>query len=128
VPEIGRTVWAIPEGYIPAGSHGPHPEMTSHETACILNAADRDAHVEITVYFADRDPAGPYRITVPARRTKHVRFNDLKEPEPVPVATEYASVLVSDVPIVVQHTRLDSRQAENALMTTIAWHDSIPGR
>lgn len=121
MPEIGRTVWAIPEGYIPARSHGPHPEMTSHETACILNAADRDAHVQITVYFADREPAGPYRITVPARRTKHVRFNDLKEPEPVPLATEYASVLVSDVPIVVQHTRLDSRQAENALMTTIAW-------
>jgi hypothetical protein len=128
VPEIGRTVWAIPEGYIPASSNGPHPEMTSHETACILNAADRDAHVEITVYFTDREPAGPYRITVPARRTKHVRFNDLKEPEAVPLATEYASVLVSDVPIVVQHTRLDSRQAENALMTTIAWHDASASR
>jgi hypothetical protein len=30
-------------------------------------------------------------------------------------------VIESDVPIVVQHTRLDSRQAENALMTTIAF-------
>jgi hypothetical protein len=26
-----------------------------------------------------------------------------------------------DVPIVVQHTRLDSRQAENALLSTIAY-------
>jgi hypothetical protein len=122
VAEIGRTIWAIAEGYIPAGSHASHPEMTSHETACILNATDREAHVEITVYFTDREPAGPYRVTVPARRTRHVRFNDLKEPESIPLATEYASVLTSDVPIVVQHTRLDSRQAENALMTTIAWH------
>jgi hypothetical protein len=73
------------------------------------------------LFFTDREPAGPYRITVPARRTKHVRFNDLKDPEPVPKATEYASVIASDVPIVVQHTRLDSRQAENALMTTIAF-------
>jgi hypothetical protein len=40
----------------------------------------------------------------------------------VPRATDYASLIESDVPIVVQHTRLDSRQAENALMTTIAFH------
>ncbi|MCA9517365.1 MAG: hypothetical protein KC635_20635 [Myxococcales bacterium] len=33
----------------------------------------------------------------------------------------YASVIEADVPIVVQHTRLDSRQAENALLTTIAY-------
>ena len=54
-------------------------------------------------------------------RTKHVRFNDLDTPEPIPRDTDYASVIISDVPIVVQHTRLDSRQAANALMTTIAY-------
>jgi hypothetical protein len=121
VEAIGHKRWAIAEGYIPATSHGPEPEMTSHETACVLNTGDADAHVEITLFFADREPAGPYRITVPARRTKHLRFNDLSDPERVPKATEYASVIESDVPIVVQHTRLDSRQAENALMTTIAF-------
>jgi hypothetical protein len=82
---------------------------------------DTDAHVEITIYFSDRDPVGPYRVTVGARRTKHVRFNDLSDPEPIPHATDYSSVIVSDVPIVVQHTRLDSRQSENALLTTMAW-------
>ena len=119
--EIGRTLWAIAEGYIPGESTGPEPQMTSHETACILNTTDQDAHVEITIYFSNREPAGPYRITVGARRTKHVRFNDLRDPEPVPRDTDYASVIRSDVPIVVQHTRLDSRQAENALLTTIAY-------
>ena len=118
---IGKRRWAIAEGWIPEGSTGPAPEMTSHETACILNASDRDAHVEITVYFADRDPAGPYVLTVGARRTKHVRFNDLQDPEPIPRDTDYASVISSDVPVVVQHTRLDSRQAENALLSTIAF-------
>ena len=102
----------------PARAAGGHE---SHETACLLNAGERDAHVEITLYFADREPAGPYRVTVPARRTLHLRFNDLRDPEPVPRDTDYASVIVSDVPIVVQHTRLDSRQAENALLTTIAF-------
>jgi hypothetical protein len=118
---IGKTRWAIAEGYIPTWSNGPEPEMLSHETACILNAGDRDAHVEITIFFSDRDPAGPYRVTVPARRTSHLRFNNLDDPEPIPRGTNYASVIESDVPIVVQHTRLDSRQAANALLTTMAY-------
>ena len=118
---IGRTRWAIAEGYIPASSHGPAPQMTSHETVCLLNVSDEDAHVEITVFYADRDPVGPYRITVPSRRTRHIRFNDLKDPEPIPLDTDFASAIESDIPIVVQHTRLDSRQAENALLSTIAF-------
>ncbi len=118
---IGRTRWVIAEGWIPGWSHGPDPQMQSHETACILNTGNRDAHIRITVFYEDREPGGPYEMTVPARRTVHQRFNDLHEPEPIPVATNYASLIESDVPIVVQHTRLDSRQAENALLTTIAF-------
>jgi hypothetical protein len=120
---LGRTTWVIAEGWIPPYSHGPEPAMLSHETACLLNTGDRDAQVEITVFYRDREPVGPYRVTVPARRTLHQRFNDLKDPEPIPVATDYASVIQSDVPIVVQHTRLDSRQSENALLSTIAFPD-----
>jgi hypothetical protein len=119
--EVGRKCWAIAEGYIPETSHGPEPQMTSHETACLLNTCDQDAHVQITVYFSDRDPAGPYLVTVPARRTKHLRFNELNDPERIPRGTDYASVIKSDVPIVVQHTRLDSRQDANALLSTIAY-------
>ncbi len=118
---VGKKVWAIAEGYIPPSSNGPAPEMTSHEAACLLNTSEQDAHVKITVYFSDRDPVGPYILTVPARRTKHVRFNNLKEPEPIPLGTDYSSVIESDVPIVVQHTRLDSRQDANALLSTIAY-------
>lgn len=117
---IGKTVWAIAEGYIPEDSHGP-PEMLSHETACLLNAGESDAHVTLTIYFADREPAGPYRVTVPARRTLHLRFNDLRDPERIPRGTDYSSVIESDVPIVVQHTRLDSRQSAAALLTTVAY-------
>ena len=118
---IGQRRWVIAEGWIPPHSTGPEPQMLSHETACILNTGDQDAHVTITVFFTDRDPAGPYELTVPARRTVHQRFNDLTDPEEIPKGTDYASVIDSDVPIVVQHTRLDSRQAENALLTTIAY-------
>lgn len=73
------------------------------------------------IYFVDREPAGPYNIIVQARRTLHMRFNDLTDPEPIPRDTDYASVLRSTVPVVVQHTRLDSRQPPHALLSTIAW-------
>jgi len=121
VHAIGKRTWVIPEGYIPAGSHGPDPEMTSHETVCLLNAGGADAHVDITIYYEDRDPVGPYDVTVPAERTRHVQFNDLDDPEPVPRGTGFASVIEADQPVVCQHTRLDSRQAENALLSTMAF-------
>ncbi len=120
---MGAKRWAIAEGYIPEGSHGQEPQMTSHETACLLNVTNEPAHVRITIFYSDRDPVGPYEITVPPRRTSHVRFNDLKNPEPIPTGKDFASMIESDVPIVVQHTRLDSRQAENALLSTIAYTD-----
>jgi hypothetical protein len=50
-----------------------------------------------------------------------VRCNRLADPEPQPRDTDYASVIESDVPIVVQHTRLDSRQAALGLISTIAY-------
>ena len=120
---IGRKRWAIAEGYIPEGSHGPAPEFTSHETACILNASDQEAHVAITVYFSDREPAGPYREVIPPRRTRHLRFNDLRVPEIIPLGIDFSSVIESDVLVVVQHTRLDSRQDANALLSTMAFAD-----
>jgi hypothetical protein len=120
---IGKTTWAIAEGYIPGRSHGPAPQMTSHETACLLNTGDEPAQVEITIFFRDREPAGPYRVTVESRRTLHLRFNDLTVPERIPRDTDYASIIRSNVPIVVQHTRLDSRQSANALLSTIAFSE-----
>ena len=124
-PVLGRTLWAIPEGYIPPESHGPAPTMTSHEAVCLLNTTEQEAHVEITIFFADRDPVGPYKLTVPPRRTLHQRFNNLTDPQPIPKGTDYASVIVSDVPIIAQHTRLDSRQDANALLTTIAYAGDV---
>jgi len=118
---IGKTRWAIAEGYIPSWSTGSSRELTSHETACLLNATDRPAHVRITIYYADREPGGPYEVTVPPRRTLHLRFNELEQPEPIPRGTDFSSVIESDVPIVVQHTRLDRRTQDIALMTTSAY-------
>lgn len=120
---IGHKRWAIAEGYIPSQSSFSEHALISHETACILNANDADAHVQITLFFANREPT-IYRVTVGARRTLHLRFNDLKDPVPVPRDTDYSSVFESDVPIVLQHTRLDSRHAEVSLLSTTAYSEA----
>lgn len=118
---LGKRKWIIAEGYIPGKSTGPGRAFESHETACILNTGGEPANIEVTIYFTDREPSQPYRFVVKAERTFHLRFNDLTEPESIPHDTDYSALILSDVPVVVQHTRLDSRQSENALMTTIPY-------
>ncbi|MGA8818603.1 MAG: sensory rhodopsin transducer [Xanthobacteraceae bacterium] len=120
---IGHKRWAIAEGYIPSQSSFLDHTLISHETACILNANDSDAHVRITLFFVDREPV-TYQVKVGARRTLHLRFNDLEDPSPVPRDTDYSSVFESDVPIVLQHTRLDSRHAEVSLLSTTAYFEA----
>jgi hypothetical protein len=120
---IGRKRWAIAEGYIPSQSVSTDRALVSHETACILNAGDRDASITLSVFYTDREPV-VYRVKVPARRTLHLRFNDLKDPAPVPLDTDFSSVFESDVPIVLQHTRLDSRHTHISLLSTTAYAES----
>jgi hypothetical protein len=121
VAMIGHKIWAIAEGYIPSRSASQSRELISHEAACMLNAGETKACVEITLYFEDRQPVGPYKIEIQPRRTLHMRFNDLTDPEPVPRDLSYSSVIRSNVPIVVQHTRLDSRNSRIALLSTMAF-------
>ena len=96
---IGHKHWTIAEGWIPP---------LGDETVSFLNISAHDAQVKLTVYYSDRDPVGPYRITVPAGRIKRLGFNDLRDPEPIPRATSFAATIGSDVPIVVQHSGLDA--------------------
>ena len=51
------------------------------------------------VYFADREPVGPYIFNCGARRTRHLRFNDFTDPAPVPKGTDFSSVITSNVPV-----------------------------
>jgi len=110
----------VADGYLPEWSQGPAPELASHEAACILNAGAEPASVRLTVFFEEREPL-QYELRVAARRTLHQRLGDLREPEPIPPGVGYAYLVEADVPVVVQHTRLDSRQAANAVTSTIAY-------
>jgi hypothetical protein len=118
--EVGARIWVVADGYLPAGGIEGERALEPHESYSILNAGEADAQIEIMLYFAEREPAGPYRATLAAERCLHLRTNDLDTPERVPRDTDYAAVIRADRPVVVQHTRLDSRRASFALMTTLA--------
>jgi hypothetical protein len=118
---FGRRRWAIPGGRIPPESTGHEPEHTSRDEISVLNTSADEAHVQLTVFFEDRDPVGPYALSVPAQRLKVVRFNDLINPEAIPLGTCFAAVIESSVPVIVQFLRLDSRRAENALLGMLAY-------
>lgn len=121
--QIGRKRWAIPGSNIPLNQTGPEPEFTSRDTLWMLNTTDDDARISITVYYADREPAGPFELEVQARRVRKVRFNDLIDPEAIPLETDYAAVVESTAPIVVQQTQMDTRQAANTRTSSLGFPD-----
>lgn len=118
---IGRTMWVIADGHIPVDSTGPEPARTSRDEIAVLNTGDHDAEIEITVYYADREPVAGYRFAVGARRVRRVRFNDLIDPEAMPLGVDYGAVISSNVPVVVQFARVDTGSGSLALASILAY-------
>ena len=118
---LGETTWLIPDGYWQEFSTGKFP---SHEAVCILNTGDKDAVVNMTLYFEDREPMVGFKASCGARRTNHARMDKLKNEsgQSVPKGVPYAILVESNVPVVIQYSRMDTTQAEMALMTAIAYH------
>jgi hypothetical protein len=114
VEGIGKRLWAIPEGYIPSGSVSQTRELVSHEAVCLLNTGDEESEVTITMFFADREPAGPYRVNVGSRRTKQRALQRFSRPG-TRSPRHRRRLIEASVPIVVQQTRLDSRDPSLAL-------------
>jgi hypothetical protein len=116
----GKRRWFVPDAFLPEESSG---RFVSHEAACILNAGEDDARVVFTFFFEDRDPIGPVDLRVGARRTWHVRLDDSASLGGVelPRGVPYAYSVTSDVPIVLQHSRLDTTGGAYTLFTSIAY-------
>lgn len=117
----GAKTWIIPGGQIPLESSGPEPACTSREELHILNTGPHRAQITLTVYYEDRDPAGPYVLVVKAQRTRAIRMNDLIDPLPIPLAQPYSVVLEADHPVFVQFIRINTARPGMAFSSLQAY-------
>lgn len=125
--ELGHRVWVVPAGRIPFPSNGPEPAFTSFDEVCVLNAGDEPADLVLTIYYEDQEPVGPYPVQVPARRVRHIRFNDLIDPEALRLDRPFGCVLHSSVPVVVQFGRQDTRlPGALGIATALAYPADLP--
>lgn len=118
--KYGAKVWFIPDGFSPVDSSGKFP---SHEAICVLNPGKQDANIEITLFFEDREKIEGFKAVCKAERTNHIRMDKITDESGrgVPKGIPYAMMVVSDIEIIVQYSRMDTTQAEMALMTTMAY-------
>jgi hypothetical protein len=117
---IGKMRWAIPNGFI-QDERKSDDGKESHDMLSILNTNPDDAHVHISFYFTDRDPAGPYDVIVPGKRTKYIQLHKLNDPMPIPKEKEFSTVVESSLPVVVQFSRIDPLHIEKSVLSTMAF-------
>lgn len=117
--EYGEKVWMIPDGFISSKSN----HQVSHDAVCVINTSGQTANIKLTLLFEDREKMECFQAVCGGEKTHHIRMDKIRgaNGEMVPRDTPYAIVVESDVKIVVQYSRMDTSQAEMALMTTMAY-------
>jgi hypothetical protein len=99
-------------------------ESVSHEAICVLNTSDKDATINLTLFYEDREKIeGEFVSFCKAGRTHHIRLDRIvgKTGQKIAKDTPYAMLVESDVEVVCQYSRLDTSEVEMALMTTVAY-------
>jgi hypothetical protein len=121
MPEFGNNVWAIAAGYIPFARVADSKAVASGNRISVLNAGEHMANVAMTVYYRDREPGGPYFLTIAPFRVRTVRFNDLIFPEAILLDTQFGVLIEADVPVIVQFGGRFCIQPAMATTTTLAF-------
>ena len=117
---MGKKSWLIPDCELPPEGEG---EAKGHESVIIVNDSDREAEIEIKLFFTDRDFTDKITWRVGAGRVRCFRMNKLSDMcgFAVPLSTQYAMKLTSSENIVVQYGRLDNTQPNLAFYTTLGY-------
>lgn len=105
---LGKKIWVFADGDLPPQGK---QEPLGHEALMVLNTNDKDAHLSLDIFYEDKDPVVGVKITVPAKRVNCFRmdFPIGEQKLSIPFG-QYALVVNSDVPVVVNFGRLDRRK------------------
>ena len=117
---MGKRLWLIPDCELPPAGEGV---AKGHESVIIVNDSDKDAEIEVKLFFTDKDFDGKIVWHVGAGRVRCFRMNNVADMcgFEVPFCTQYAMKLTSSENIVVQYGRLDNTQPNLAFYTTLGY-------
>ncbi len=105
--EYGKKVWIFADGDMPPQGE---EEPFGHEALTITNCTDKDAAVQVSVFYTDREPEH-FLLRVGARRVRCFRLDGPVGDEGYQIPREqYSLVLESNVPVVSVLGRLDRRK------------------
>lgn len=118
----GKKVWVFPDGELPPAGNF---DLKGHESVIILNTANEEADVSMTLYFTDQPPVENIKISIEANRVRCLRMDN---PEDIggfkiPRETQYSIQLNSSVPVVAQYGRLDTRDQPMAFYINTGYHE-----
>jgi hypothetical protein len=117
--DMGRTQWVYPDLELPPPGDFP---LKGHESLIILNMNAADASVALTLYFTDREPVMLAPVKVPGQRVRCLRMDKVDDIGiQIPRETQYALRLLSDLPVVAQYGRLDTRPQNMAFYTVMGY-------
>lgn len=117
----GKIDWAFSAGRIPFRSNGKEPEFISHDKIAILNTSEEEAIVELLIFYEDESPVGTYEVKIKAKRLRKIRFNDLIDPAAMILERNYSCFIQTNVPVVIQFSRMDTGANANAGMSSMAF-------
>jgi hypothetical protein len=105
----GARTWYFPDGDRPPLDNGP---AEAHESLMILNVSQQPAAVEVDLYWTDKEPTLGIKVCVEAERVRCLRVPWFDDPADerrveIPLRTQYALRVRSDVPVICQYGRLE---------------------
>lgn len=105
---LGKKTWIFADGDLPPQGN---EEPLGHEALMVLNTSDKDANISLDLYFEDKDPELGVALKVPAKRVNCFRMDFPLGEHGVKIPFgQYALVVNSDVPVIVNFGRLDRRK------------------
>ncbi len=120
----GKTVWVFPDGELPPEGNF---ELKGHESIIILNMTQQEAEIYLTLYYVEEPPQGGIKINVAPERVRCIRTNDHRDMDGyvIPREKQYAMRFVSNVPVVMQYGRLDTRDQPMAFYTNSGYSSNL---
>lgn len=117
----GKKTWVIPGIRIPLQSTGKEPELLSQDRISVLNTGTDAVNIRLTIFQSTGEPVIFKTLEIKPEKVRKIRINDLIDPIPVELETDYSLLVEADGDIIVQFLRMDTSASNRSITGTIAF-------